>query len=506
MFDDALALKARAELARLKELERLQAEEKKLDEYRRDPLLYFEERLGIRRETIDWEMNEEYRGHEWDGTRNPFVRVLEAIGENRWVGVESATGTGKTHFGALLVLWFLECFENSIVVTTAPKQDQLALHIWKEIGALLPKFGRGEMTQLRLRMIPGEDRWLALGFVAGVKANEDSSTKAQGFHAEHMLIIIEETPGVPMPTINAFQNTCTSTHNIIVAFGNPDSQFDNLHQFCLMDGVEHVRISAYDHPNVVKGDAGFIPGACSQAGIERIVKRYGEGSGIAMSRTRGISPKQAENAMIKMEWCLEAVERGLENEPEGEKGLGVDVANSEGGDKASIAFGIGSHLVSVEAFACADANQLGHRVYRLMRDEGIAEERVGVDGIGVGAGTVNTLKEYGVNHRKVNIQSAGKPMASDGEEEFANLRSQMWWQMREDLRLGRATLPKDMELIEDICAPTFEVRLGKIQVEGKNEIRKRLQRSTNKGDAVVYWNWQRTKRNRRGVRAVKRLY
>ena len=168
MFDDALALKARAELARLKELERLQAEEKKLDEYRRDPLLYFEERLGIRRETIDWELNEEYRGQEWDGTRNPFVRVLEAIGENRWVGVESATGTGKTHFGALLVLWFLECFENSIVVTTAPKQDQLALHIWKEIGALLPKFGRGEMTQLRLRMIPGEDRWLALGFVAGV--------------------------------------------------------------------------------------------------------------------------------------------------------------------------------------------------------------------------------------------------------------------------------------------------------------------------------------------------
>jgi len=49
-----------------------------------------------------------------------------------------------------------------------------------------------------------------------------------------------------------------------------------------------------------------------------------------------------------------------------------------------------------------------------------------VDGIGVGAGTVDTLKEYGVNHRKVNLQSAGKPMVSDGEEEFANLRSQMW--------------------------------------------------------------------------------
>ena len=83
MSDEALALKARAELARLKEMERLQLEEKKLEEYRRDPLFYFEERLGIRKETIAWEMNEEYRGHEWDGTRNPFVRVLEAIRENR---------------------------------------------------------------------------------------------------------------------------------------------------------------------------------------------------------------------------------------------------------------------------------------------------------------------------------------------------------------------------------------------------------------------------------------
>ena len=78
--------------------------------------------------------------------------------------------------------------------------------------------------------------------------------------------------------------------------------------------------------------------------------------------------------------------------------------------------------------------------------------------------------------------------------------------MREDLRLGRATLPKDIELIEDLCAPTFEVRLGKIAVEGKNEIRKRLQRSTNKGDSAVYWNWQRAGRARRKVRAVKRLY
>jgi hypothetical protein len=43
-------------------------------------------------------------------------------------------------------------------------------------------------------MNENRDDWLAVGFVAGVKADEASSTKAQGFHAEHMLMIIEETP------------------------------------------------------------------------------------------------------------------------------------------------------------------------------------------------------------------------------------------------------------------------------------------------------------------------
>lgn len=509
MTFDAIQLKAMAVREKILRESEQEEEIRMRNFYRENPLNYFSDRLGIRPETINWQLNESYKSHKWDGTENPFMQILKAIHSNKWIGVESATGTGKTHFGALLVLWFLECWENSIVITTAPKQDQLALHIWKEIGILFPKFGRGELTQLRLRMSPGEDRWLAIGFVAGIKANEESSTKAQGFHAEHMLIILEETPGIPMPVITAFENTCTSSHNIILALGNPDNQFDNLHQFCLMDGVEHIRISAYDHPNVVLDDPSFIPGACTRTGIERIENRFGKGSGITLSRTRGLSPSQGENSLIRLDWCLKAIENrdtAREIIP-GAKALGVDVANSEAGDKASIAFGIGNRLEYVESFTCTDSNQLGHRVYRLMKDEDIHEDFVAVDGIGVGAGTVNTLKEYGIKSRKINIQSAGKPVRSPGEEEFLNLRSQMWWQMREDLRLGLVTLPNDQELLEDLTVPTFEVRLGKIVVENKNEIRKRLQRSTNKGDAVVYWNWQRLNRNRiKNVRAVKRLY
>ncbi|MBN8545796.1 MAG: hypothetical protein J0L60_06650 [Ignavibacteria bacterium] len=496
-----LTLMAIAELELRKRKEaRRQLDNARREIYQKDPLAYFEERLGIRRETIDWSLIPEYEGHKWDGTPNPFKAVADALVNNRWVGVESATGTGKTHFGALVVFWFLECFENSIVVTTAPKQDQLMLHIWKEISKLYPKFGKGEYTSLKLRMNPRQDDWLAVGFVAGVKANEESNTKAQGFHAEHMLIILEETPGVPLPIINAFENTSVAPHNLILAFGNPDHQLDSLHRFCMLPKVEHIRISAYDHPNIVLGNPLYIPGATSQEGVNGIIDKFGEGSPMALSRTRGISPAQASDALIRIEWCLQAVDRFAEKleivtKDGGEYAMGVDVANSETGDKASIALGIGNVCISVEDFQCPDANQLGHQVYLLMKEKEISEKRVGVDGVGVGAGTVNTLREYGLRYKGINIQSGNAPVKlKDKAEQFNNLRSQMWWQCREDLRSGEIAMPNDTELIADLSAPKFETNNKVIVVESKETIKKRLGRSPNKGDSFVYWNWVRKKR------------
>jgi len=468
--------------------------------YQTRPLEFFRDVLGIKPETIDWNLNEEYNNHLWDGTPNPMMKILECIMQSKWVGVESATGTGKTFLAALITYWFLYCYENSIVVTTAPKQEQLSLHVWKEIAKLYNQFRQGELMTLKLRMNPGRDDWIAVGFVAGVHVDEEVATKAQGFHAEHMLIILEETPGIPLPIINAFQTTCTAPHNIILALGNPDHQLDNLHRFCMQDNVEHIRISAYDHPNVVLNNPEFIPGATSKIGINRIISKYGKDHPLTLSRTRGISPSQAKDALIKLEWVHAAISRyneikaPVEYNVNGEYALGVDVADSEAGDKAAIALGKGNVLLKVEDFQCPDANQLGKRdVYLIMKEKKINDNYVGVDGVGVGAGTVNALKEIG--RKIINLKGSESPVRHSGEEDFNNLRSQMWWQMREDLRLNLIALPPDEELIADLVTPKFEIKNGKIVVESKEEIKKRLGHSPNKGDAAVYWNWVRTGRN-----------
>ena len=488
---------------RKRNLQRSADYQQRIEHYKQNPFDYFVERLGFRPETLDWELLPEYQQHRWDGTRNPYKKILEAIVKNKWVGVESAIGTGKTRFGAGLVLWFLECFENSIVITTAPKRDQLALHIWREITNLFPLFGRGYLNNLKLRMVDEEDRWLAVGFVAGVKASEDSATKAQGFHNEHMLIICEETPGIPSPVLTAFENTSVAPHNIIVAFGNPDNQLDNLHLFCNQPRVEHIRISVYDHPNIVTRNPLFIPGATTQQKIIDMLDKYGEDHPLFLSRARGICPVASSDALIKIEWVKASIDKykelsnfnGIidEEKVSGDKAIGCDVANSEAGDKAAIAIGKGNVCLNIVDFPCDDSNQLGHKLYRIMLDENIKPTHIGVDGVGVGAGTVNTLKEYGISSRNVNIQGAAAPEDTGEQEDFNNLRSQMWWRLREDLRLGNIIIPDDKDLISDIITPKWWVRNGKIIVESKDEIKKRLGRSPNKGDALVYWNWIRNK-------------
>jgi len=491
-----LQLRAAAELElRKRRAERLKDYETQRHFYSKHSLDWIVDRLRIKRETIDWALLPEYQNHVWDGTPNPLKTILDYLdaGENR-IGAESATGTGKTFLGALIVLWFLENFKNSLVVTSAPKRDQLSLHIWREIGRLHNRFGKGDLTTLKLRMDPGKDDWLAVGFVAGVKADEDSATKAQGFHAEHMLIILEETPGIPKPVIAAFENTSVAEHNIILAFGNPDNQMDNLHVFCTQEGTKHVRISALDHPNVVLKDPNFIPGAQSEAGLNRMLARYGKkDSPMYLSRARGISPKQSVDSLIMVDWCMACTEKREEFE-KGEWALGVDVANSENGDKAAIAKGKGTVCYEVRDFQCPDSNQLGKRdVAELMRAHKIDEERVGVDGVGVGAGTVNALKE--MDYEVKSLLGGAAAVEIEGEEQkFKNLRSQMWWQLREDVRSKRIVIPNDPELITDICSPKWEVKDKYIVVESKESIKQRLGRSPNKGDALVYWNWVRVDR------------
>ena len=112
-----------------------------------------------------------------------------------------------------------------------------------------------------------------------------------------------------------------------------------------------------------------------------------------------------------------------------------------------------------------------------------------VDVIGIGAGVLDRLREQGCKAVGFNASSGTKRRDASNELGYVNLRAAAHWSLREQLDPSTdpdACLPPDDQLLGDLTAPKWRVMSGgKIQVESKDDIRKRIGRSPDDGDAVV---------------------
>ena len=112
------------------------------------------------------------------------------------------------------------------------------------------------------------------------------------------------------------------------------------------------------------------------------------------------------------------------------------------------------------------------------------------DVVNVGTSVVDFLEQANVNVNAINGAERATLVDETGLLRFANKRSQQHWRFRERLDPAKTkdviALPPDPELKKDLCAPTFRVTAQGLQVEPKEQIIKRLGRSPDKGDAVVY--------------------
>jgi hypothetical protein len=117
-----------------------------------------------------------------------------------------------------------------------------------------------------------------------------------------------------------------------------------------------------------------------------------------------------------------------------------------------------------------------------------------VDVIGVGGGVVDRLRELKIAVVAFNASEATDHKDRSKELGFLNKRAAAWWRLREmlDPAFGpELALPPDDLLTGDLTAPHWFVRSGaKIQIESKDEIKKRLGRSPDSGDAVVQAVWK----------------
>jgi hypothetical protein len=111
-----------------------------------------------------------------------------------------------------------------------------------------------------------------------------------------------------------------------------------------------------------------------------------------------------------------------------------------------------------------------------------------IDVIGVGASPYDFLREAKQQIMGVNVSERALGTDKSGRLRFKNLRSQLWWMMREALDPSNNTgiaLPPDRSLFGDLCAPTWELQGSVIYVEGREQILKRIGRSPDWASAYI---------------------
>lgn len=111
-------------------------------------------------------------------------------------------------------------------------------------------------------------------------------------------------------------------------------------------------------------------------------------------------------------------------------------------------------------------------------------------GGGYGGATYEQLKANGIQAETHKGAERSTRRTRDGKQGFKNLRTQVAWRFREALDPSETggspiILPDDPELFADLTALIFFDDRGTIELEPKEDLVKRLGRSTNKGDAVL---------------------
>ena len=166
--------------------------------------------------------------------------------------------------------------------------------------------------------------------------------------------------------------------------------------------------------------------------------------------------------------------------------LGVDVAR--GGEDQTIIAKVFGDWVDELTKHLGTATPDGSIVADYVEAEHQGQALINIDSIGIGASPFDILNERGLPVRGINAGERSEVRDKTDEFGFKNKRAEMWWRLREMLEPGSGrelVLPDDRELLGDLCAPRYKATSQGIQIESKDDIKKRLGRSTDCGDALV---------------------
>ena len=389
---------------------------------------------------------------------------------SRKISVRSWRWIWKTAFLSWVTLWFLYCYENSIITCTWPSSKQLQDWIRKELSVRLSKMPQSvqvlfEKTNEYLRIIDKPAEWYAR-VVTGTKENAEN---VSGVHADNVMAIIDEASGVENEIMDSVKGMMTSSNAILLMISNPkrlEGYFFDSHNR-LRDNFQTYAFSWLDSPNVDKKY------------VEEQLQEYGSDSDEYRFNVLGEFPKQ--DWVDNWGWLPLLTETDLHMTSNADfipERMGIDPSWLGSDDSAFVwRDNFKARLLSLESKS--DAKSVAWLGLSHQTNYSIKWSNIWIDNFGAWA---NVSQEMALAWVRVNAINVGQP-AYD-KKRFINARAEAYWRLREWCMNGGELVnsPKRKELTKIKYKRQLD---GRIAIMSKKDMKTLFGDSPDVADALM---------------------
>jgi len=385
------------------------------------------------------------------------------------LAVRSGNGPGKTALLAWITHWFNSTKPHPKIRVTANTKAQLETTTWREVAKWHEMSVHKHWftwTGSKLYQNDNKSTWYA----EAIPWSADRPEAFAGVHERWVLFIMDEASSIDDIIWEYAEGGMTTPGAIWIAFGNPTRNTGRFSE-CFKDGSRWIT-KEVDSRTAKK---------TNKVEIEEWIKAYGAESDYVKVHVYGKEPSQEIRQLIAQSlvdeaWGKEIPLAAYQHEP---KIMGFDVAVG-GQDPCVIRKrqGLNANFNPIRFPGDPDLTISCQVLAREI--DAWKPDAVFVDAGGVGAGVPGIMGRMGYTVTGI----IGQSRAIE-QQKYSNRRTEMLDSTRLWLLSGGA-IDKSRELRVDLVTPQVsEDGKGRLQVERKQDVMKRLKRSPDDGDALA---------------------
>jgi hypothetical protein len=395
------------------------------------------------------------------------AKALRDFTKGKFHSIRSGHGTGKDAFASWIILWFMATRTFPKIVCTGPTQHQLKDVLWAEINKWLrqsPLIHDIVWQSQKIYMEGYKEEWFATAVTCNAKAStEEQAETLAGFHADHILVIVDEASGVPDPVYLPLEGAVTTPDSFVLLIGNMtrnSGYFYDSHYRDLSDRWNKIHWSSKDSENV------------DPSWIEFMGAKYGTDSNVYRIRVEGEPPFEEESALIPLAWATQCIgNTDVSSDPNDPLHLGLDVARF-GADSSVLMPRQGNYIYDYKTKNGLNTVEIAW--FAQQEYEEMDAQAIAVDEIGIGAGVVDNLKLHMAPQTVFPVNVSNK---SSNPKKYNRLRDELWWNVRKKCEKGLYRFPPGkvgQDLCDELATPKYSYPDGgMVKVESKKEMKAR---------------------------------